>query len=41
VLDDVLGERDEPHVERLIEMLYAEAVKFRHCVITITIGLGS
>lgn len=34
VLDDVLASVDEPHVERLIEMLYAEAVKFRHCVIT-------
>jgi tetratricopeptide (TPR) repeat protein len=34
VLDDVLGSVDEPHVERLIEMLYAEAMKFRHCLIT-------
>jgi hypothetical protein len=34
VLDDILASVDEPHVERLIEMLYAEAVKFRHCVIT-------
>jgi hypothetical protein len=34
VLDDVLASVDEPHVERLIEMLYAEAIKFRHCVIT-------
>ncbi len=34
VLDDVLASVDEPHVERLIEMLYAEALKFRHCVIT-------
>ncbi|MGN6553671.1 MAG: hypothetical protein ACTHLW_08110 [Verrucomicrobiota bacterium] len=34
VLDDVLASVDEPHVERLIEMLYAEAVKFRHCVIS-------
>ena len=34
VLDDVLASVDEPHVERLIEMLYAEAAKFRHCVIT-------
>ena len=34
VLDDVLASVDEPHVERLIDMLYAEAVKFRHCVIT-------
>jgi hypothetical protein len=34
VLDDVLASVDEPHVDRLIEMLYAEALKFRHCVIT-------
>ena len=34
VLDDVLASVDEPHVDRLIEMLYAEAMKFRHCVIT-------
>lgn len=34
VLDDVLASVDEPHVERLIEVLYAEALKFRHCVIT-------
>jgi hypothetical protein len=34
VLDDILASVDEPHVERLIEMLYAEAIKFRHCAIT-------
>jgi energy-coupling factor transporter ATP-binding protein EcfA2 len=34
VLDDVLASVDEPHVEHLIEMLYAEATKFRHCVLT-------
>lgn len=34
VLDDVLASVDEPHVDRLIEMLYGEASKFRHCVIT-------
>lgn len=34
VLDDVLGSVDEPHVDRLIEMLFDEAAKFRHCVIT-------
>lgn len=34
VLDDVLASVDEPHVDRLIEMLYAEADKFRHCIIT-------
>ncbi|MCU7850069.1 MAG: AAA family ATPase [Candidatus Thiodiazotropha sp. (ex Lucinoma kastoroae)] len=34
VLDDVLGSVDEPHVERLVEMLYEEAKKFRQCIIT-------
>lgn len=34
VLDDILASVDEPHVERLIEMLYAEALKFRHCIVT-------
>lgn len=34
VLDDVLASVDEPHVERLIEMLYGEAIKFRHCIIS-------
>lgn len=34
VLDDVLASVDEPHVERLIEMLYSETMKFRHCLIT-------
>ncbi len=34
VLDDVLASVDEPHVERLIEMLYSQASKFRHCLIT-------
>jgi hypothetical protein len=34
VLDDILASVDEPHVERLIEMLYAEALKFRHCLVT-------
>ncbi|MEW8266056.1 MAG: AAA family ATPase [Candidatus Thiodiazotropha sp.] len=34
VLDDVLGSVDEPHVERLIEMLYEETDKFRQCIIT-------
>jgi recombinational DNA repair ATPase RecF len=34
VLDDVLASIDEPHVERLIEMLYTQASKFRHCLIT-------
>lgn len=34
VLDDVLASVDEPHVERVVEMLYLEAARFRHCVIT-------
>lgn len=34
VLDDVLGSIDEPHVDRLIEMLYDVTTRFRHCVIT-------
>lgn len=34
VLDDVLASADEPHVERLIDVVYSEAAKFRHCVIT-------
>src|SRR5206468_5076963 len=34
VLDDVLASVDEPHVSRLVEMLYSEASKFRHCIIT-------
>jgi len=34
VLDDVLASVDEPHVERLIRMLYVEVTRFRHCVIT-------
>ncbi len=34
VLDDVLASVDEPHVERLIEMLYQETSKFKHCIMT-------
>ena len=34
VLDDVLGSVDEPHVDRLISLLYEEANKFRQCIIT-------
>ncbi len=34
VMDDVLGSIDEPHVDRLIEMLYDESKKFRHTLIT-------
>lgn len=38
VLDDVLASIDEPHVDRLIEMLYSEVVRFRHCLITTHYG---
>lgn len=38
VLDDVLGSVDEPHVDRLIEMLYEESKNFRHCLITTHYG---
>lgn len=38
VLDDVLASVDEPHVDRLITMLYNEAQKFRHCIITTHYG---
>lgn len=38
VLDDILGSVDEPHVERLIEMLYEETLKFRHCLVTTHYG---
>lgn len=34
VMDDVLGSVDEPHVDRLIHMLYAAVQSFRHCVVT-------
>jgi energy-coupling factor transporter ATP-binding protein EcfA2 len=34
VMDDVLGSIDEPHVDRLIEMLYVESTKFKHTIIT-------
>lgn len=34
VLDDVLASVDEPHVDRLIEMIYIEAQHFRHVVVT-------
>ncbi len=34
VLDDVLASVDEPHVDRLIEVLYDQAQRFRHVVIT-------
>lgn len=38
VLDDVLGSVDEPHVDRVISMLYEETAKFRHCLITTHYG---
>lgn len=38
VLDDVLASVDEPHVDRLISMLYGEALHFRHCIITTHYG---
>lgn len=38
ILDDVLASVDAPHVDRLIEMLYGEATKFRHCIITTHYG---
>lgn len=34
VLDDVVMSVDEPHVERVIELLYEMAQKFRHCIYT-------
>ena len=34
VLDDVLGSVDEPHVERVIELIYDEAKHFRHVLVT-------
>jgi len=38
VLDDVLGSVDEPHVDRIIEMIYSVSAQFRHCVITTHYG---
>lgn len=38
VLDDVLGSVDEPHVERLIDMLIDECQGFRHCLIATHYG---
>jgi hypothetical protein len=34
VLDDILGSIDEPHVDRLISMIYEESQKFRQMVLT-------
>lgn len=38
VLDDVLGSVDEPHVDRVIEMIYDAITKFRHCIVTTHYG---
>ncbi|GLR68700.1 hypothetical protein GCM10010909_33820 [Acidocella aquatica] len=34
ILDDVLGSVDEPHVERVIQMIYGVSEKFRHTIVT-------
>ncbi len=34
ILDDVLGSVDEPHVERVIGMVYEVSSKFRHTIVT-------
>lgn len=34
VLDDVVASVDEPHVDRIIDLLYEIAQKFQHCIIT-------
>jgi len=34
ILDDVLGSVDEPHVDRVIEMIYEVSAKFRHTIVT-------
>lgn len=34
ILDDVLGSVDEPHVDRIIDMLYGVSQQFRHTIIT-------
>jgi hypothetical protein len=38
VLDDVLGSVDEPHVDRVIEMIYDIAASFRYCLVTTHYG---
>lgn len=38
VLDDVLGSVDEPHVDRIIEMIYDVTSNFRHCLVTTHYG---
>lgn len=34
VLDDVIASVDEPHVDRIVEMLYDISQKFAHCILT-------
>jgi energy-coupling factor transporter ATP-binding protein EcfA2 len=34
VLDDVIASVDEPHVDRIIEMLYDISQQFAHCILT-------
>ncbi len=34
VLDDVIASVDEPHVDRIIEMIYNVSERFAHCVLT-------
>ena len=34
ILDDVLGSVDEPHVERVIQLIYSISGKFRHTIVT-------
>lgn len=34
VLDDVIASVDEPHVDRIIEMLYDISQRFAHCILT-------
>jgi energy-coupling factor transporter ATP-binding protein EcfA2 len=34
VLDDVIASVDEPHVDRIIDLLYVVSQKFAHCVLT-------
>lgn len=34
VLDDVIASVDEPHVDRIIEMLYDISKRFAHCILT-------
>jgi energy-coupling factor transporter ATP-binding protein EcfA2 len=38
ILDDVLGSVDEPHVERVIQMIYGVSGKFRHTIVTTHYG---